>query len=396
MIANRRLTAPDWQQDVRHIEFDLGDSNLTYQPGDVLYVLPQNIDENVDLFFKHSKLDPAAVITAIMPNRPELKAPNVQLPCTLRDLVKRHLDIVSYPRRYFFEVLSHFASNERERERLQEFASSEGQDEWIDYCVRPKRSVAEVLLDFPSVNFPGEYLLDLLPTVKARAFSISSSPSAHPNQAHITMAVVHYKTILQKPRQGLCTSYLASLDPQKEEIRVPVWIQRGTMRPPRDPSVPIVMVGPGTGLAIFKAFLEERQVMLRKNKTKAGEEAKTGSTTFYFGCRHRAKDYLYGELWERMVEQGTLVNYHVAFSRDQQHKVYVQHLMEANAHELWRVLGQQKGIFYLSGSARRMPIDVRDALKKAMEIATGATAEEAEAWLQQLRQEGRYLEEVWF
>lgn len=387
LLANRRLTASDWEQDVRHIELDISESGMAYEPGDILCVLPANLPDAVDEFLAAAQLDGNRVIARITPNRADVEPPAVDLPCTLRELVTRHLDVNAYPRRYFFEVLSFFADDALHQSKLRELSSAEGQDELIDYCVRPKRTAAEVLADFFSVRFPVEYLLDIIPSIKARQFSISSSLKVHTGRVHLSVAVVNYRTKLKKTRRGLCTAYLASLAPTPETT-VRVWVKKGDVRPPRDPSKPVIMVGPGTGLALFKAFLEERS-HLAKHGVAVGEN------TFYFGCRHEKKDYLYGDLWQDMVAQGHLHHLHTAFSRDQESKVYVQHRLLENAEHTWNALVNQHAHFYVSGSAKQMPKDIKAALKEICKTQGNKTEEEAEEFFQQLRREKRYLEDTW-
>jgi len=297
------------------------------------------------------------------------------------------------PEGFFFEMLSYFTEEPREKERLLEFASSQGQDELTDYCTRPKRTATEVLRDFPGVHIPLHYLLDTMPKIRPRPFSISSSQHLFPNQAHITVAIVSYKTYLKAPRIGLCTAYLASLDPSNnEDIRVNIYTQCGYITMPRDPSTPMVMVGPGTGLAIFRAFIQERKYLAEQGNNTLGE------AVFYFGCRYRNKDYLYGTEWEDHVKRGHITALFVAFSRDQDQKIYVQHLMARKEHatQLWDLLANKQGCFYLSGSARRMPQDVRDAVRAAVMSEGGKSEEEAEAFLKHLEKDKRYCVETWF
>lgn len=174
--------------------------------------------------------------------------------------MEHYLDIQGVPRRYFFELLSHFTSSDLEKEKLLEFCSAEGQEELCSYCYRQKRTTSEVLQDFPSAcaNIPFKYLFDLIPPIQPRAFSIASSLKAHPDEVQLLVAVVNYKTKLIKPRQGLCSTWLASLDPLNKDCRVPVWVKKGTISFPKALDAPIVMVGPGTGCAPFRSLIEER------------------------------------------------------------------------------------------------------------------------------------------
>eukprot|EP01087_Luapelamoeba_hula_P024279 TRINITY_DN9182_c0_g1_i1.p1 TRINITY_DN9182_c0_g1~~TRINITY_DN9182_c0_g1_i1.p1 ORF type:complete len:559 (+),score=51.99 TRINITY_DN9182_c0_g1_i1:149-1825(+) len=390
MKVNTRITAPDWEQDVRHIVLDLQGSSLTYTPGDVICVLPQNTIESTAMFLKTAQIDPDLVITDIIASDPDDEKPLFHTPCTVRELVQRHLDFNTPPRRHFFEVLSYFTEVEREKERLQEFASSKGQDELIDYCTRPKRTATEVLRDLPGVRLPLEYLLDALPTIRARSFSISSSPLMYPDEAHITVALVRYRTVMRDPRIGLCSAYLESLNPEKSKIHVNVWMQPGVIHLPA-PEVPIVTVGPGTGLAIFRSFIQHRKMLSDQSHI-------VGDTVFFFGCRHRAKDFLYGaELEAYAAERKSFLSaLHVAFSRDQEDKCYVQHLIRQYAHQVWDIMHNRQGVFYLSGSAQRMPIDVREAVSDVIMQQGRMDAEAAEGLLQRWEKTAHYCVETWY
>lgn len=257
VIENRRVTASDHFQDVRLVTFDLADSGLTFSPGDVAMIQPENSEANVDAFFEAFPNLERDQCIRLVPNRTETKAPPDWLldpsGFTLEDCVRRYWDLQCVPRRSFFELLARFSEDELEREKLGEFASAAGQQDLYDYCNRPRRSTAEVLFDFAksAINVPTEYLFDLMPTIKPRAFSIASSHKAtklfinvlafsnlishlqaNPSQLQILVAVVQYRTKLAKPRKGLCSSWLSELKP---ESRVPLWIRPGTLRFPKDP-----------------------------------------------------------------------------------------------------------------------------------------------------------------
>lgn len=180
---------------------------------------------------------------------------------SVQELVEGYLDVMGTQRRHFFEMLVHFASNQLHKDKLKDLCSREGSEELMWYSWREKRTAFQVLQDFSSVSFPIDYLLDVVPRIKARAFSISSALSAHPNQLHLTMAVVAYKSPLGRARRGVCSTWLASLIPPTP-FRVPLWVRQGTVRMP-PAHVPLVMIGPGTGCAMFKAFSEERAALLK-------------------------------------------------------------------------------------------------------------------------------------
>ncbi|XP_061459688.1 NADPH-dependent diflavin oxidoreductase 1 isoform X3 [Rhineura floridana] len=241
----------------------------------------------------------------------------------------------------------------------------------------------EVLCDFPQTTcaIPCDYLLDLIPRIRPRAFSIASSMLAHPNRIEILLAVVRYKTHLSKPRRGLCSTWLAGLDPQNEAVRVPLWVKRGGMTFPADPDTPVIMIGPGTGVAPFRAAIQER-----------GAQGKKGNCLF-FGCRQKAKDFYCQSEWEELLERGFLALF-VAFSRDQEEKVYVQHRIKEEEELVWDLVKRGAHIF-LAGNAKQMPEAVAGALKCVFQSGGGLSPSEAEEYLSGLERARRYQAETW-
>ncbi|XP_057850064.2 NADPH-dependent diflavin oxidoreductase 1 isoform X1 [Cryptomeria japonica] len=397
MIENKRLTGEDYERDVRHIEFELGCSDSQYETGDVLEVMPSQNVAAVDAFIGHCGLDPDAYITVEQRKRPNSSSGSDTMtiscqPVKLRTLVESTLDIASAsPRRYFFEVMSHFATAEHEKERLQYFASTEGRDDLYQYNQKERRTVIEVLEDFPSVRLPLEWLLQLVPRLRTRMFSISSSLLAHPNQVHITVAVVSWMTPYKRKRHGLCSSWLAGLDPRKENILIPMRFHRGALKPP-PPSIPLVLVGPGTGCAPFRTFIEQR-ALLRAVEPVA-------PILFFFGCRNEAKDFLYKDFWlSNMASDGVLSQergggFFVAFSRDQPQKVYVQHKMQEESRLIWNLLKSGAWV-YVAGSATKMPTEVMSTIEEIISREGGFSKESASRWLRQLEKAGRYHVEAW-
>ena len=262
VTENRKVTPSDHFQDVRLISFDLKDSGITYSPGDVAMIQPHNSEENVDKFFEvFHHLDRNQKLI-LKPNSSETKMPLpwiLKMPFTLESCVRHYWDLQCVPRRYFFELLAKFSTDDLEQEKLEELSSSEGQQDLFTYCNRPRRTLMEVLYDFSksACKVPIAYLFDLIPVIKPRAFSIASSlkvtsnlfaettyctssltfnmsVQVNPQQLQVLVAVVEYKTKLSEPRQGLCSKWLSRLTPGK---KVPLWIRKGTLRFPSDPVI---------------------------------------------------------------------------------------------------------------------------------------------------------------
>lgn len=300
--VNKRITAEDHFQDVRHFEFDI-DENHSYSAGDVMVIRPQNLPDEVQLVLDHfGWADIADKPFILVPTNADIRVPpHWGRTHTLRYLLEHHLDILGRPRRYFFELLSFFTTDPLHAEKLREFASPTGQDELYSYSHRPKRTTFEILQDFHSTKIPLKYLFDLIPEMRPRSFSIASSPKAHPRKIHLCVAIVEYKTKMKAPRQGVCTKWMKGL---KEGDRIRFVIKRGTMRLPSAADAPLVMIGPGTGVAPMRSFLEERIC--------DGSE----DNMLFFGCRNREMDYLYQEEFEFFEREGGLA-LSAAFSRDQ-------------------------------------------------------------------------------
>ncbi|XP_070706210.1 NADPH-dependent diflavin oxidoreductase 1 isoform X2 [Pempheris klunzingeri] len=383
LVFSRRVTDMSHFQDVRHIEFDISGSNIEFAAGDVVMIRPCNAPEDVQQFCQLLRLDPEARFTLSASDNTPVPA-RLPLPCTVRHLVESYLDISAVPRRSFFELLSTFAINELEQEKLAEFSSAAGQEELSSYCNRPRRTTLEVLADFPhtTAELKADYLLDLFPEIQPRSFSIASSLQAHPQRLQVLVAVVRYKTKLYKPRRGLCSTWLASLDPAQGDVYVPLWVKKGTLKFPKEKDTPVIMVGPGTGVAPFRSALQERIA-----------EGKTANVLF-FGCRSESKDFYFRSEWEEMMGAGHLTLF-TAFSRDQEKKVYVQHHVKEKAELLWDLIANKSACFYIAGNAKEMPAGVCDALKEVFQQEGGMSTEDAEQMLRAMEKSGQFQSETW-
>lgn len=208
---------------------------------------------------------------------------------------------------------------------------------------------------------------------------------AHPGEIQVTVAVVSFKTRMGRIRKGVCSTWLASLNPSNKTL-IPIWIKKGSIiLPPLE--APMIMIGPGTGCALFKAFLEERNYLKLQGKN-------VGPNVFFFGCRKETKDFLHQELWKALVFNGSLFLFSVAFSRDQKQKIYVQHKMKENSKVLWNLL-QSGAIIYVSGSANQMPKDVKEAFQEVVQQEGGLSVEESENYISNLEKTKRYQVETW-
>lgn len=392
MTRNCSLTQAGSGRDVRHLEFEFHSLAIEYEVGDVVEILPSQNPDAVDAFLSRCNLEPEAFIKVQSRDfSNDVAADASSLAIKLRTFVELTMDIASAsPRRYFFEVMSYFATAEHEKERLEYFASPEGRDDLYQYNQKERRTVLEILEDFPSVQMPFEWLVQLVPPLKTRAFSISSSPVAHPNEVHLTMSVVSWMTPYKRKRSGLCSKWLAGLDPQ-QGVFVPVWFQKGLLPAP-SPSLALILIGPGTGCAPFRGFVAERAIQ--------SQYGPTAPALLFFGCRNKEDDFLYSDFWLFHSRDGGVLSeekgggFYVAFSRDQPQKVYVQHKMQEQRQKIWELLSKGASV-YVAGSSTKMPSDVMSKFEEIISKESGVTKEAAVRWLKALEKAGRYHVEAW-
>eukprot|EP00300_Choanocystis_sp_HF-7_P033146 c45440_g1_i1.p1 GENE.c45440_g1_i1~~c45440_g1_i1.p1 ORF type:complete len:601 (+),score=127.00 c45440_g1_i1:129-1805(+) len=391
VCENVRLTANDHWQDVRHIDIDLGDSGMSYRVGDVLCVKPTFPEGEILSLLQRLELNPDDVVT-IRPNDPDTPTWPYPQPRRLFDLFSKDLDSLGVPRRYFFELLAHVTSDQLQKERLQELSSPEGAEDLAKYCFNERRTYAEIFQDFTSAKPDLSTLLDLINPLKPRMFSISSSLQMHPNKVHITVALVSFTTPYKRRIVGVCSRYLGAATAGH---KVRIWTEESmSFRFNALEQADVLMIGPGTGVAPFRAYLQELEAVRRD----ANLQAPGGEARLYFGCRNRTKDFLYEQEWEGFANNQVLTELHVAFSRDQPTKVYVQHLLgrPEDRKVIWRILGESSnGKLYLAGSSKNMPSDVMDAIVEAFTTEGGMDEDEARKALRKLELAGRIMMETW-
>ncbi|KAG0163002.1 NADPH-dependent diflavin oxidoreductase 1 [Apophysomyces sp. BC1034] len=394
--SNDRITATDHFQDVRHFVLSNESGDLAYNPGDVAVITPQNLPEDVDAFLeqmewthladKHIRILPANDGRKLSPRWPAVM--------TFRELFIHHLDVFGVPRRSFFEMLAFFTNDGNHVERLREFTTPEGQDDMLAYCQRPRRTIAEVLFDFKPCVIPLNYVLDLFPALQPRSFSIASSLKAHKNEIHLCIAIVKYKTKMRKIRRGVCTKWLATLQPGDLIRRM--HIVKGTMSLP-PPEVPLIAIGPGTGVAPMRSFLEERVLDHATGTYESEVNGLNGlciGNVLLFGCRYQMKDYIYKDQWENYADERRLTVF-TAFSRDQDEKLYVQDRIREHSAFLWNLIDMEGAKVLLSGSAGKMPDQVAYAFKQIFMKEGGLDADQAENYFSTMVKTGQYQDECW-
>ena len=241
------------------------------------------------------------------------------------------------------------------------------------------REVIDLLLKWPKFRPSATEFVACLGHLQPRLYSISSSLRAFPDQVHLTVGIVRYKTG-ERTRKGVCSTFLADRVTPKTDL--PIFVQRSNFRLPPDPSTPIIMVGPGTGIAPFRAFLHDRRAT-----------GAMGKNWLFFGDQRASTDFLYREEMDQFRKDGLLTRLDTAFSRDQEDKIYVQQRLIDNAAEIWKWL-EGGAHFYVCGDAKRMARDVDAALHRVVELS-GLTPEAASNYLQKMRSEKRYQRDVY-
>jgi sulfite reductase (NADPH) flavoprotein alpha-component len=361
LLRNRLLNRPGSGKEVRHYEISLEGSGLAYEVGDALGVLPINCHELI--------AEKLAALNCSGDERVEVDAAEM----TLREALLRHLD-VTRPSSDLLAAVARAAPGCELARLLAPERAAELKD-WLW-----GRDVLDILGLLPT-PFSAQQLVPLLRRLSPRLYSISSSPRAHPGEVHLTVSAVRYQS-LGRRRKGVASTFLA--DRLGDADRVKVFVQPSPgFKPPPNGDTSMIMVGPGTGIAPFRAFLEERQV--------AGA---TGGHWLFFGDQRRDTDFLYEEQLNGWLKDGHLTRLDLAFSRDQAEKVYVQDRMRENAAELWSWL-EAGAHFYVCGDAARMARDVDAALHKIVETAGGRSEDEARAYVAKLKSEKRYQRDVY-
>lgn len=410
---NRRLTPSTHWQDVRHLVFGCNQP-AAYGPGDVLTIFPKNFSGDVDqLLHRMGWTDIADKPIRFTPTKATLQeafypSPPISLlgpSTTFRTLLTEHLDLTAIPRRSFFSLIAHFTDNPFHKDRLLELIKPECIDELYDYTTRPRRSILEVLQEFESVKIPWQWAANILPILRGRQFSIASGGQLKQTldgsaRFELLVAIVKYKTVIKKMREGVCTRYLAYL-PAGTKLRV--GLQKGSLAITKaEAERPIIMVGPGTGVAPMRSLVWERLQWAKERGTEVEEDtgshingvARTGQSLLFFGCRSQTADYFYQDEWQDLRQRMPLT-VHAAFSRDQSHKVYVQNLIRQHSDSVYRMLHDGVGLVYVCGSSGKMPQAVRAALADVFRDVGSLDQKDAESYMEAMEKEGRYKQETW-
>ncbi|HWG70842.1 MAG TPA: assimilatory sulfite reductase (NADPH) flavoprotein subunit [Steroidobacteraceae bacterium] len=360
ILVNQRLTGRDSSKDVRHIELSLEGSHIRYEPGDAIGVVPRNRADAVDELLGGSQFNPEAAV--------RIDSQTVALRQALLD---------------------HFEIGPVNPALLQRYAAAVGSTRLTQVCASPQetrrylrgRHLVDLLREHPPTGLGPAEFAQLLRPLAPRLYSIASSQRAAMDEAHLTVSLVEYESF-NAQRRGVVSSLLAGLD--AGGATAPIYLHRNAgFRLPPDPRTPIIMIGPGTGVAPFRAFVAEREVT-----------GAAGRNWLFFGDRNFGSDFLYHSEWLDARKRGVLTRIDVAFSRDQADKIYVQDRLRENGAAIWAWL-QEGAHFYVCGDAERMAHDVHAALLDIARTHGALTDEAAVDYVTAMQRDRRYQKDVY-
>lgn len=362
VLENLNLNGRGSKKETRHVELSLEGSGLTYEPGDSLGVYPENDPELVELVLETAKWDGNQTVTV---NKEEIM---------LSEALSKKLEITVLTKP-LIEKAAQLSSNEE----LKALAAPEKINELKAYI--DGRDLIDLLRDFGPWNVSAQDFVSILRKMPSRLYSISSSLAANPEEVHLTIGAVRYETHGRK-RNGVASILTAErLQPGDT---LPVYIQHNqNFKLPENPDTPIIMVGPGTGVAPFRSFMQERE-----------EIGAEGKSWMFFGDQHFVTDFLYQTEWQKWLKDGVLTKMDVAFSRDTEEKVYVQHRMQEHSKELFEWL-EEGAVVYICGDEKHMAHDVHQTLIDIIEKEGGLSREKAENYLADMQQTKRYQRDVY-
>lgn len=370
VVENRRLNRAGSAKETRHIVISLDGSDLVYKTGDSLGIYPLNRPQDV-----------AEIINLLGASGEEPVSPallRLPAPVSLHEALMSKLSLAG-PMRKILETLAARVTDAGEKARLAELLAPEAREQLAAYL--DEREYVDVLSEFRSARITPQELVDHLRKLMPRLYSIASSPKQHPNEIHLTVAIVRY-TMNERERAGVCSTFLADRA-GLGTASVPIFVSSSHFGPPEDTARDVIMVGPGTGIAPFRAFIQDRVAT-----------GATGRNWLFFGDQHKKSDFLYEPEWNACLARGALDKLSLAWSRDQEQKIYVQDKMRENAAELWQWISNGAS-FYVCGDAKRMAKDVDASLHEI--IATQGQMDPAAAadYVKTMKKDKRYQRDVY-
>ncbi|XP_006902233.1 PREDICTED: methionine synthase reductase [Elephantulus edwardii] len=414
-----QLTANDAVKTALLLELDISKTAFSYQPGDAFHVLCPNSDAEVRGLLQRLHLEDKSQHCILLEVVGDTRRRGAALPqhlpqnCPLHAILTWCLEIRATPKKAFLRALAEWTSDAAERRRLLELSSKQGAADYGRFVRDARLGLLDLLLAFPTCRPPLRLLLEHLPRLQPRPYSCASSSLSHPGKLHFVFNIVEFLSPIPAVarRRGVCTGWLATLaatllqpdalGPAADGGHGPapqISISPRPINPfrfPEDPLIPVVMVGPGTGVAPFIGFLHHREKLQEQRPG-----VNFGATWLFFGCRHRDRDYLFREELQHFLQQGVLTHLKVSFSRepvgeDTAAPRYVQDNLRLHAGQVAQVLLHGNGSLYVCGDAKNMAKDVSEALVDMVSAEAGLQRLEALRTLAAWKEEGRYLQDVW-
>jgi sulfite reductase (NADPH) flavoprotein alpha-component len=371
IVENRLLSRPGSAKETRHLVVEIEGSGLSYKVGDSLGIFASNRPTEVAELIERLGASGDEPVSPAMLKLAE--------PISLREALSSRLALAS-PTSKILNTLLARTTDAGEKARLEELLKPEAKEQLKTYL--DEREFIDVLSEFPHAKVTPQEFVDHLRKLMPRLYSIASSPKLHPSQVHLTVAIVRYHTN-GRDRVGVCSTFMADRV-QVNATPVPTFVSHSHFGLAEDHAAKdVIMVGPGTGIAPFRAFVQERVAV-----------GATGRNWVFFGDQKKATDFLYEEEWTDYLAKGQVARLDLAWSRDQETKVYVQDKMRANAAELWSWL-QGGAAFYVCGDAKRMAKDVDVALHEIVSQQGNMTPEQAADYVKQLKKDKRYQRDVY-
>lgn len=364
ILENLNLNGRGSNKETRHLELSLEGSNLDYEPGDSLGIYPTNSEALVDALIAAAQWNPEETVNVNKQGERralrEALITHFEITVLTKPLVQKLADLIGHP-------------------ALKELVEPGNEESLKEYLYG--HDLLDIVQDFGPLEVPASEFVGLLRKIPSRLYSIASSSKANPDEVHLTIGTVRYEAH-GRQREGVCSVECAErLEPGDY---VSVYVQRNdNFKLPENPETPIIMIGPGTGIAPFRSFLEERE-----------EIGAEGKSWLFFGDQHYVTDFLYQIEWQRWLKDGVLTKMDVAFSRDTDEKVYVQHRMLEQSEEIFRWL-EQGAVVYICGDEKNMAADVHSTLETILQEEGAMSAKEATDYLADMQQQKRYQRDVY-
>lgn len=378
---NRRLTPPTYERNIFHIEFDIGDSGLNYDIGEALGIHAENDEAEVKEFIKFYKLNPEDIVEVA-----SREDPNILEGRTVYQALIQNVDIFGRPPKGFYEALSEFADDPKEKKELLTLAGPEGATEFKRRAEVDTVTYADLLLEFSSAHPSFHDIVRIVSPMKRREYSIASCQKVTPTSVALMIVVVGWVDPKGRVRFGQATRYLNKL---KIGAPVTVSVKPSVMKLPPSSTQPLIMAGLGTGLAPFRAFVQHRAWEKAQGK-------EIGAVLLYMGSRHQREEYCYGEEWEAYLDAGVITLLGRAFSRDQPQKIYIQDRMRQTMDSIIQAYLKEEGAFYLCGPTWPVP-DVTNVLEDAIarDAKVSGKRMDPRKEIELLKDQARYVLEVY-